>query len=281
MVQQLQCPPDKTLEHRKQCEVEFHNRREVDRRELGRDQFEERYSNKKWYSITRTSEAYIENWLRQNCQGARALDYCCGLGDMSVRLAKHGAYVCGIDISDESVETSRQRMESAGFADRSNIQVMDAEKLTFPDSTFDVIICSGVLHHLDLQHAYPQLSRVLKPGGKILCIEALGHNPIIQTYRRLTPHLRTSWEVDHILKMKDLKLARSYFDGVDVRYFHLFSVATALLRKTPLFSPALSLMEMVDNVLMRIPGVQLMAWQMVFELSKPIRDSQRRTSTAA
>lgn len=278
MTQQLQAPDGTVLEHRKQCEVEFHNRREVDRRELDHTQFEQRYSNKKWYCVTRTSEAYVENWLRQNCKGAKALDYCCGLGDMSVRLAEHGAYVNAIDISDESVETTRQKLEEAGYGKRSTAQVMDAEKLTFPDNSFDVIICSGVLHHLDLQYAYPQLSRVLKPGGKILCIEALGHNPIIQTYRRLTPHLRTSWEVDHILKTKDLKLAKTYFDGVNVRYFHLFSVAAAVFRKTPLFAPALSLLEIVDNVVMRIPGVQLMAWQMIFELSKPKRQVSQRAA---
>ncbi len=88
---------------------------------------------------------------------------------------------------------------------------MDAEQLTFPDQTFDLIVCNGVLHHLDLRYAYPELARVLKPGGRILCLEALGYNPAIQLYRKLTPHLRTAWEAEHILTMRQVKEAGLFF----------------------------------------------------------------------
>lgn len=257
------------IEVRKQSEIDFHNRREVDRRAMPQDDFEQKYSNKKWYSIVRRSRDFTARWLETNCSGKMALDYCCGLGGMSLQLAQAGAFVHGIDISDESVKTARELLAHEGLGRRSAFQVMDAEKLTFPDRMFDVIVCSGVLHHLDLDFAYPQLARVLKPDGKILCLEALGHNPLINLYRRRTPQLRTSWETEHILKQKDLDRARIFFDKVEARYFHLCSIAAVPFRKSILFRPLLAGLEAIDTLLLSLPGVRLMAWQVVFELSRP------------
>jgi ubiquinone/menaquinone biosynthesis C-methylase UbiE len=257
------------MDARKQEEADFHNQREVDRQILDARAFDKKYSNKKWYSVERKSNQYSVEWLQKHCPGRVALDYCCGLGGMSLTMAKAGAFVHGIDIASESVETATTLLRNEGYAARSHMQVMDAEQLTFDDQMFDVIVCTGVLHHLDLNRAYPELSRVLKPGGKILCVEAVGHNPIIRWYRKLTPHLRTSWEVDHILKRKDLQNAKKYFDHIDVRFFHLCSILATPFRRTPFFETALSLGEAADSLLLRVPGLKWMAWQMVFELGQP------------
>lgn len=257
------------MESRKQEEVAFHNQRELDRHALTEADYEKKYSNKKFYSVQRRSTAYFHAWLDEHCPGKVALDYCCGLGQTSLELAKRGARVHGIDISDESVKTSEELVRNAGFGANASFQVMDAEKMTFPDAMFDVIVCAGVLHHLDLKHAFPELARVLKPGGKIVCVEALGYNPAIRLYRKMTPHLRTAWEVDHILTMESLDGARAHFGRVDVRFFHLFTLAAIPLRKTPFFEPLLGLLELVDSVILRLPLIRLMAWQMVFTLSEP------------
>jgi ubiquinone/menaquinone biosynthesis C-methylase UbiE len=257
------------LEYRKVEEMEFHNRREMDRQLLSEAEFMKRYANKKWYAVDGSSRLYMEQWLQQHCPGRVALDYCCGLGGVSLRMAQFGAYVHGIDISDESVRTSRELLAREGYSARCEMEVMDAEAMRFPDQMFDVIVCSGVLHHLDLNAAYPQLARVLKPDGRILCIEALGHNPIINLYRRLTPRLRTAWEVDHILKERDIRRAKQVFGHVEGRYFHLFAIGAALLRGTPLFGPVLAVLDRVDHVALRIPGLRSMAWQVLFELGQP------------
>jgi SAM-dependent methyltransferase len=147
---------------------------------------------------------------------------------------------------------------------------MDAEAMTFPDATFDVIVVHGVLHHLDLDRAYAELARVLKPGGHVICTEALRHNPIIQRYRRRTPHLRTAWEVDHILGKPEIERARRYFDDVRVaRFFHLATIAAVPLRGTAVFPGVLRLLEAADAVLLRIPGLKWQAWMAVFVLSRP------------
>ncbi|MCE5282795.1 MAG: class I SAM-dependent methyltransferase [Deltaproteobacteria bacterium] len=259
------------METRKEKEIAFHNQRERDRQVLDEEAFRKKYSNKKWYSITRRSSEYLSDWLNRNCPGRTALDYCCGLGGVSLQMARCGAFVHGIDISAESVQTAERLLSDCGYGNTSSFRVMDAENLEFESNTFDIIVCSGVLHHLDIKLAYPQLARVLKPEGKILCMEALGYNPVITLYRKWTPHLRTDWEADHILTLREVNLARSCFGAVDVSYFHLFSILGVAFRGTSFFNGALSILDRMDDVILKVPGIRLMAWQMIFELSKPVK----------
>jgi SAM-dependent methyltransferase len=261
--------PSPNSDRRLQEEMEFHDRRERDRHAMGDEEFESRYSNKKWYSAQGASNRWFDRWIAENARGAVALDYCCGLGGSSLRLARAGAArVFGIDISPESAKTAKALLDREGFGDRSEFHTMDAERLSFPDGHFDVIVCSGVLHHLDLTKALPELNRVLKPGGRIICMEPLRYNPLIQAYRRLTPKLRTAWEADHILTRADLDLARRTFDGFELHFFHLFVLAAVPLRKTPIFRPLVQALDAVDSVAMRVPGLQYMAWVIIFVLSK-------------
>ena len=117
--------------------------------------------------------------------------------------------------------------------------------------------------------AFPELRRILKPDGQIIAGEALGYNPIIAAYRQLTPHLRTDWEKDHILTNKELRVARESFKSINVKYFHLFSILAVPFRATPMFTKVLRVLNWVDSWVLRIPGVRLMAWQMIFVLSQP------------
>ncbi len=261
---------------RKQAEADFHNRRAQDRTACESAEYEDRYPNNKIYSITRQTQRLIDEWMSRHASGATALDYCCGQGLTTIDLARHGATAYGIDIAGEEIRLATQHAFKAGCAASTHFSVMDAEQLTFPDQTFDLIVCNGVLHHLDLRYAYPELARVLKPGGRILCLDALGYNPAIQLYRKLTPHLRTAWEAEHILTMRQVKEAGLFFDGVGVQFFYLLSIAAIPLRNTPVFNPVLRLCEFLDAFVLRIPLVQLMAWQVVFELTSPRSPSRRR-----
>jgi len=179
------------------------------------------------------------------------------------------AEVVGIDISDVSIANSKRNSEKAGVADRITHLVCDAEETTFEDHTFDVITEYGALHHLDLEKALSEMSRILKDNGKAICQEALGHNIFIDTYRRLTPHIRTEWEVDHILRKDSFDVARKYFRDVQIRYYHLVSLFAVPFRNTFLFGPLLSSLERIDDVLLSLPGIKWQAWQTVFVLSDP------------
>jgi len=228
------------------------------------------WGNMKYYSIERKSRNFVLNWLYQQCVGKEVLDYCCGNGEDSILLAKHGVKkITGIDISGVSIDNCNVSAISEKVSNTASFQVMDAENLQFKDSVFDLITEYGCLHHLELEKAFYEIARVLKPGGKVICNEALGHNLMIQLYRKLTPGLRTKFEAAHILKKKDLVLAKRYFGKVECRFFHLFTLCAVPLRNTPLFEFVLRLMEFIDYIVLKIPVLKWQAWQVVFILSEP------------
>lgn len=228
------------------------------------------WSNFKFYAIEQQSLDLMQRWLREHCQDASVLDYCCGNGEESLYVARNGARdVVGIDISDVSIANCQAAAQRAGVTDRVNFQVMDAEALSFADNSFDLIMEYGVLHHLDLNAAMSELSRVLKPGGAMVCTETLGHNPLIAAYRRRTPDLRTAWEVDHILTKESFKIVDRYFGKVERHFFHLATLGAVPLRNTRIFGPILSGLRLIDELLLSLPGVRWHAWQVVFKLSAP------------
>ena len=126
----------------------------------------------------------------------------------TIRAAKAGAELSlGFDISSVSVENAR---EASKEYDNVRFFQADAENTQLPDNSIDRVICSGMLHHLDLSYAFPELRRILKPGGKILAVEALNYNPAIKLYRMLTPSMRTEWEKAHILSLRDITFAKDF-----------------------------------------------------------------------
>jgi len=256
------------LEIRKLQEREFHNQRErlrIDDQQ-GHDSY---YTNRRLYAITGKSHKYLADWLAASCPGSRALDYCCGTGEVSRQMARLGADVTGIDISDISVESAKEMARAEGLADRCRFLVGDAEATGFPSASFDLIVATGVLHHVDLDAAYAEMARLLVPGGKVICVEALAHNPFIMRYRRKTPHLRTPFEVDHILRVKDIERARAYFSRVETRFFHLAAIAAIPFEGTLVFKPMLAVLDFLDEFLLRVPVVRRQAWQAVFSLEVP------------
>lgn len=262
------------MEPRKQQERNYHNLIRSDDVQSDPTRRGRYTSNRKYYSIHRRQIRTVESWWASKLPGKRALDYCCGNGASSVRMAGYGPEkVTGIDISDVSVENSRKLARDDGVEDRCEFQVMDAENMTFPDNTFDVVQERGVLHHLDLEKAYAEVARVLKPDGAFLCQEAVRHNPIIQCYRRMTPHLRTPWEVDHILGRKEIEMAKKRFHSVEILgLFHLTTLLAVPFRNTRLFHLLLSMLERVDAGLLKVPGLKWQAWSVVFVLSRPIKE---------
>lgn len=256
-----------TTEVRKLEEAQFHDKLRDPSLCNDPELYDKLTSNRKWYSISRRSKQFAELYLREHSRGARALDYACGDGYYSFLMADAGANVTGIDISPISVANAEREALRRGL--KASFVVMDCEHLDFPSSSFDLVNVSGVLHHLDLSKAFPELARVLRPSGTIICVEALAHNPVFQTYRRLTPHLRTKFEREHILRRRDVLKAKEFFKRVDWRFFHLASVTAVPLRKSRVFEPLLSALEVVDDRLLEIPGVRWWAWQIAFVLSGP------------
>jgi hypothetical protein len=125
------------------------------------------------------------------------------------------------------------------------------------------LVCgTGILHHLALDRAYSEIARVLNDGGAGIFIEALGHNPLINLYRRLTPHLRT--EDEHPLRIADLALAKQYFPKMETRFYYLSSLLAVPFRKWPFFPALLAGFDAFDGLLFRLfPFLRRYAWMAV------------------
>jgi SAM-dependent methyltransferase len=119
-----------------------------------------------------------------------------------------------------------------------------------------------MLHHINLNKGFPEMKRILKPGGKILAIEALDYNPLIKLYRKLTPNMRTEWEKSHILSLSDINLAKKYFLLDKINFWHIFSYLGFFSKKL------LPVLNFIDKILTKVPYVQLMSWIFTFELKK-------------
>ena len=228
-------------------------------------------ANFKWYSTTQLSADYRNDWLARHVPSKIVLDYACGDGEETLRAARMGASLAvGIDVSNVSIQNAAQAAANEGLSQRCVFIEGDCEDTGLPENSVDVILCCGMLHHLDLTRAYPEMHRILKPGGCVIAQEALNYNPLIKLYRKLTPQMRTEWEKEHILSLKDGRTAKNYFNIGEIRYWHLTSVFGAFARGVPsLFQTVSPVFNSVDKFLLAIPGVQMLAWQFTFELFKP------------
>lgn len=262
---------DLSLTPRKKAELEFHNlhRDASAAAALPADTYEMLHSNKKFYLTTHASTSYVRAWIARMAKGKVFLDYACGNGANAMLAAEAGAALAiGLDISDVSVKNAENAAKRQGLGNAVFLQG-DCEATGLPDESIDVVICSGMLHHLDLGCAFPELERILRPNGTILAVEALDYNPLIKLYRNLTPHLRTEWEKSHILSLRDVEAASRFFAVREIRYWHILSIAGAIFHRMPrLMGIFLNCVDPIDRFLTCIPFLQRMAWQFTFELHK-------------
>ncbi|NIO28606.1 MAG: methyltransferase domain-containing protein [Candidatus Latescibacteria bacterium] len=232
--------------------------------------FEEPTRSSAWgfYATAKTSAEYHRNLVLEDCEGKSALEFGCSAGSFAFELAGRGANVTGIDLSQNAIEAARKQAKAKDLAENTVFEVMDAEDLTFAAGTFDLVYGRSILHHLDIAKALGAIVRVLKPGGRAVFCEPLGHNPFINLYRRLTPRMRC--EDEHPLTKRDLDTMRDFFATVDIRYFHLVSLVAAPFRKLPGFAVLRRCLETVDRGLFKMPFMRRQAWIAVITLSAPM-----------
>jgi len=232
-------------------EQEFHNEA------FSKDK---RSQTNKYYNSANKGKDYYHQVLWENIGKEKILLYGCGKGGPAMLLAKKGAVVSAIDISDWAIEESKRNAKKEQLA--IDFQVMDAENLSYSDNLFDKICGSGILHHLNVEKAYNEIRRTLKRNGKAVFFEPLGHNFLINLYRNFTPSLRT--EDEHPLLMKDIELAKKYFKQVEVSHFNLFATFGAFL---PVLSSSL---HKLDSFLFsKFSFLKRYSWIVVLEFSDP------------
>jgi SAM-dependent methyltransferase len=119
--------------------------------------------------------------------GEHVLDVGCGAGTDSLVAAQMvgpRGRVVGIDMTPEMLDKARRGAEELGAGNVEFVEA-EAERLPFPDESFDAVISNGVIDLIpDKDAVFSELCRVLKPGGRIQVADVTIQNPVSEEGRR-------------------------------------------------------------------------------------------------
>ena len=122
------------------------------------------------------------HWKRRLLQlaagqpGERALDLCCGTGDVALALARQGLEVAGLDFSEPMLAVAEKRLQAQSSKSKFSRPVQflrgDAQQIPFPDASFDLVTISYGLRNLaDWEMGLREMRRVVRPGGRLLVLD--------------------------------------------------------------------------------------------------------------
>ena len=115
--------------------------------------------------------------MNSDCE---VLEIGCGTGLFTEKVAKSGAVITATDLSENLLEFTKKKN-----IPNCKIEIADAHKLKYPDSHFEVVYGSSILHHLDIDIALKEIYRVLKSNGQIVFAEPNMLNPQIFLERHI------------------------------------------------------------------------------------------------
>jgi ubiquinone/menaquinone biosynthesis C-methylase UbiE len=118
--------------------------------------------------------------------GDHVLDFGCASGYMTVEMAKLAAKATGIDVNPY-VETIKIPTTLAG---RLEYIRTSGDSLPFADASFDRVLASEVLPMIpDPAPFLAEIRRVLKPGGRLVVVNGLGHPALAEAFATNSPRL--------------------------------------------------------------------------------------------
>jgi demethylmenaquinone methyltransferase / 2-methoxy-6-polyprenyl-1,4-benzoquinol methylase len=124
-------------------------------------------------------------WRRLTAQavvrpGDRVLDACCGTGDLALAAAEAGGRVTGLDFSERMLERARRKSSSVEWLRG------DLLALPFADGSFDAATVGfGIRNVEDLESGLRELARVLRPEGRLGCLEITRPRGALKPFFRL------------------------------------------------------------------------------------------------
>jgi SAM-dependent methyltransferase len=160
--------------------------------------------------------------------GVKALEIGCGTGLFTELLARSGATIVAVDISEDLLDRARARRLPA---DRITFVCAQFESMTIKGG-FDAVVGSSVLHHLDARNALRAMARLLKPGGRLSFAEPNLLNPQVFLERHPPFFLKKHFEYvspDEVAFLRGplrVALESSGFENVSITPFDWLHPAT-------------------------------------------------------
>ncbi len=208
-------------------------------------------------------------------ESMRLLDFGCGTGFYSIIFAKIGYMVNGFDISPNNIAIANDYARRYQLTENCRFEVSVAERLDYPDESFDVVTGINILHHVDILHSVGECMRVLKPGGMAMFHEPV-RAPVFDTLResRLgTKLVSKEASFDRHITPDERKLSQTDFEligrfGTD-RSFERFLLLARLDRFVKWQRHGASILEQIDQTLFRLfPFIRRFGGECVITLRK-------------
>lgn len=161
-----------------------------------------------------------ESWIAESVgPGSKVLEIGAGTGEFTGTALSSGAEVVATDISSASLDVLSDRYGEAEVA--LTVCVADMEALPFDDASFDCVTSAGSLSYGDNETVLFEIFRVLRPGGRFICVDSLNHNPIFRANRWIH-FVRGRRSRSTLLRMPTTTLIDRYretFGKVEVQFY--------------------------------------------------------------
>jgi SAM-dependent methyltransferase len=158
--------------------------------------------------------------------GQSVIDVGCGVGTSAIEIARrYGAHVIAADISPLMLAHARANVQKAGVEGKVEAVRADILHLPYPDNSFDRVLAEAVSMYVDRSKAAKELTRVCKPGGRVLITEYVWRKPPTTEARQaVCPNLSFDTQEDWVriyqeAGLQDLKVTSGPFEMIKPRGF--------------------------------------------------------------
>jgi SAM-dependent methyltransferase len=206
--------------------------------------------------------------LLGDIRGRRVLDFGCGSGENTLPLARRGARVVGVDISESLIRLARRRLEVNGLSAAGRFVVGSAHDLPVASGSVDIVLGIAILHHLDLDATSREVHRVLAPGGRAIFQEPVRDSMLLRTARRCIPYRAPDVSpYERPLTVGELQRFARPFSSLAMRAFSLpfVNVAQAV---APLRKYIMSAYQLDGAILKRATSLERFAGVRVLTVTK-------------
>lgn len=151
-----------------------------------------------------------------------------GSGRHTVAATELAANVVAVDIADSALRVCRARTRGRAW-----VLCGDIERLPCADNSVDVVVCAGSMSYGEPEVLDAEIVRVLRPGGALVVVDSLDHNPVYRFNRwfQFKRGVRTATTFNRIPTIGRIASLRKQFEYSEMECFGTYDFAYPVLRR--------------------------------------------------